>query len=641
VRRLAAACLAATIFVAPAAAADLASMFGTRDSVQQISLSPDGTKIAYIAPVGDRASAIYVANLAGGVPQQIGGVDGKPDRLTDCAWVANDRLACSIYAIVKGTEIIPASRMISLDADGKNIKLLSQADNMNLEYVSNYGGSILDLDPGDEGSVLLDRNFAPESQSQSNNPSRLTKTRMGYGVVEVDTRSLKTTIVEEPDVYAADFLTDGHGHVRIMGMGTGLGAGEVIKYSYRTGNSGSWRPLGTYNVLTEDGLNPIAVDPQLNAVYALQKANGRQALYRVSLDGSARQELVYAHPQVDVDGVIRIGRSRRPVGVSFATDVREAVYFDPALKQLSAALGRSMPDLPLIDFVDSSQDESKLLLRASSDVDPGRLYVFDKARHQLNEIMLIRPEMEGMKLAKVQSITYRVADGSSVPAYLTLPPNGPQKGIPAIVMPHGGPSARDEWGFDWLSQFFAAAGYGDAWLQRNGFQSWRVSIGDIPAGARWLASARGADANRMAIVGWSYGGYAALQAAVVESGLFRAVVAIAPVTDLQQMKEDFRHYTGQRNLIEYIGSGPHVLEGSPARHADAISAPVLLFHGDRDLNVNVIQSRQMDSALRNAGKSSELTVFPGLEHDLADSQVRVQLLQRIGAFLQANLAPRP
>ena len=90
-------------------------------------------------------------------------------------------------------------------------------------------------------------------------------------------------------------------------------------------------------------------------------------------------------------------------------------------------------------------------------------------------------------------------------------------------------------------------------------------------------------------------------------------------------------------MAEFIGSGPHIAEGSPLRNASAITAPVLLFHGDRDLNVNVIHSRRMDQALRGAGKHSELTVFPGLEHDLADSQVRIQMLTRIGAFLSSAL----
>jgi dipeptidyl aminopeptidase/acylaminoacyl peptidase len=237
-----------------------------------------------------------------------------------------------------------------------------------------------------------------------------------------------------------------------------------------------------------------------------------------------------------------------------------------------------------------------------------------------------------------------------VPAYLTLPPGSTGRGLPAVILPHGGPGARDTWDFDWLAQYLAnqgyavlqanyrgSAGYGDKWLQQNTFRSWRISIGDITAGARWLAAQGIADPNRMAILGWSYGGYAALQSAATEPGLFKAVVAIAPVTDLQQAKDDYRNYTSATNAAEEIGTGPHVAEGSPLRHVDAITAPVLLFHGDRDLNVNVVHSRRMNDALRGAGKSSELMVFPGLEHDLADSQARVRMLTRIGTFLSQNL----
>jgi dipeptidyl aminopeptidase/acylaminoacyl peptidase len=222
-----------------------------------------------------------------------------------------------------------------------------------------------------------------------------------------------------------------------------------------------------------------------------------------------------------------------------------------------------------------------------------------------------------------------------------------------VVLPHGGPSARDEWGFDWLAQFLAhqgyavlqpnyrgSAGFGDAWLQRNGFQSWRTSIGDVAAGARWLGSQGIADPARLAIVGWSYGGYAALQAGATEPDLFRAIVAIAPVADLRQLREESRGYTNSALMERFIGSGAHLTEGSPLQNVRSINAPVLLFHGDRDLNVHVNQSRRMQEALRSAGKQSELTVFEGLEHDLADTAARTQMLTRIGALLRERIGTR-
>lgn len=296
-------------------------------------------------------------------------------------------------------QIVPVSRMIELDADGKNVRTLNQSDRADQRYGNLYGGGILDLQPGDEGTVLMDRWFVPEVTGTT----RLNNKKEGFGVIRVETRSLSTKIVEQPLRYAVEYISDGRGQVRIMGVQLPKGAsgysGDKIRYSYRSAQSSRWQPLGEYDVLTYDGLNPYAVDAKLNVAYAMKKVNGRQALFRIALDGSMREELVYAHPHVDVDDVVRIGRSRRPVGVSVVTDKREAVYFDAELKQLSASLARSMPKLPLIRFVDSSADEQKLLIWAGSDTDPGRYFVYDKAKRQLSEIMLARPQLEGMTLA--------------------------------------------------------------------------------------------------------------------------------------------------------------------------------------------------------------------------------------------------
>ncbi|MBA3834811.1 MAG: S9 family peptidase, partial [Sphingomonas sp.] len=345
-----------------------------------------------------------------------------------------------------------------------------------------------------------------------------------------------------------------------------------------------------------------------------------------------------------------IGRSRRPVGVSFVTDKREAVFFDPELTKLASKPAKSLPSLPLIRFIDASADESKLLLWVGSDTDPGRYMLFDKANRKLDEVLSVRPHLQEVKLSPVQSVRYKASDGTVVPAYLTLPPSGAKAGLPAIVMPHGGPGARDEWGFDWLSQFLAArgyaviqpqyrgsAGYGDEWLNDNGFKNWRTSMSDIAASARWLSSQGIADPDRVAIVGWSYGGYAALLEAETDPSLYKAVVAIAPVTDLQLLKEDHAFYTSARIIEEFIGSGPHIQDGSPLRHAQKIEVPVLLVHGDLDANVRFSHSQKMESALRSAGKEVDFLQYKGLDHQLRDSAARAEFLTRMGQLLERTI----
>jgi dipeptidyl aminopeptidase/acylaminoacyl peptidase len=256
-------------------------------------------------------------------------------------------------------------------------------------------------------------------------------------------------------------------------------------------------------------------------------------------------------------------------------------------------------------------------------------------------------------LGTVSAITYKAADGTPVPAYLTLPPGKTPKNLPGIVLPHGGPSARDTWGWhadSFLIQFLAArgyaviqpeyrgsAGFGDKWLMDNGFKSWRTSIGDITAAARYLISSGIADPKRIAIVGWSYGGYAALQSAVTEPSLYKAVVAVAPVTDLGLMKEEAQTYTSAGIVEKFIGNGPHLIDGSPLRHVTAISAPVLIVHADMDLNVNVEQSDKMSAALKSAGKDVEYIRIAGLDHYIDDSVQRTNMLLHIAALLDRTI----
>jgi len=290
------------------------------------------------------------------------------------------------------------------------------------------------------------------------------------------------------------------------------------------------------------------------------------------------------------------------------------------------------------------------LMLAYSDSDPGSFYLFDKTTKHLDELAPVRVPLISRQLATVQSISYPAADGVSIPAYLTLPPGSTGKDLPAIVLPHGGPEARDEGTFDWLAQFLAArgyaviqpnfrgsGGYGDAWLAKNGYQGWRTSIGDITAAAKYLVSKGIADPNRLAIVGWSYGGYAALLSAAEQPALYKAVVAIAPVTDLNLLKSESNDFTDSAIVKNFVGSGPDTIQGSPLRRAAEIKAPVLLFHGDLDGTVNVAHSDKMVAALKSAGDQAELVRFHGLDHQLDDTDARTQMLTRIGTFLDSSI----
>lgn len=632
---------------------DAAAAFGARESVSGMTLSPDGKSVAFRAPMQGQGSALYTLSLAQGAKAKGAlALGGNPERLGECSWVANDRLACYVYGNVKDPiyGVMPFSRLVAVNADGTNLKMLSRRDSFYGHGVQLRGGEIIDSLPAEDGAVLMTRNYVPDDRTGSH----LGSTADGLGVDRIDTRTLAVKRVEAPRSNADEYISDGRGTVRIIGLSrtANTSAGQqdsgVIDYLYRGTDSPDWHKLSEYNFLERTGFEPRAVDPARNVAIGFKKTDGRRAAYSVSLDGRLTEQLLYANPAVDVDGLMRIGRQERVVGVSYATDRRHTVYFDPEVKQLLASLARALPQQPILDVVDSSVDENTMLVIAGSDSDPGVYYLFDKKAHRLQTFLEVRDELDGVKLASVQAISYPAADGVMVPAYLTLPPGVTSaKGLPAIVLPHGGPSARDEWGFDWLSQFYASRGfvvlqpefrgsfgYGDAWFQSNGFKSWKVAIGDVLAAGHWLVAQGIADPRKLGIVGWSYGGYAALQSAVVEPGLFKAVVAIAPVTDLAALKEEWRRWSNFYVEAAVIGDGPHVREGSPLQNAEKIKVPVLLFHGAMDRNVSIEESKSMAARMTAVGGRCELVTWDDLDHYLEDSSARALMLRKSAAFLR-------
>ena len=633
---------------------DAAAAFGARESVSDLRLSPSGTSVAYLAPTQGQGSALHTLSLLPGAKDKVAlASDGNPDRLVSCNWVSDSRLVCEVFALLKDPtfRFLPFTRIVAVNADGSNLQLLSKRESARSRGVALGGGSVIDWLPDEDGAVLMTRLYLADDRLGSH----LGSSNHGLGVDWLDTASLKTRQLEAPRADAVDYISDYRGTVRIVGIDLRPTRGQesgVIQYMYHPQGSHDWRKLGDFDYFHKVGFEPIAVDSDLNLAYGFKHDDGRWALYSMTLDEVPRERLIYAHPEVDVSGLIRIGRRQRVVGVSYMTDATHAQIFAPEIAGLLTSLSKALPQQPLLRVVDSSSDESKLLVFAGSDSDPGVYYIFDRKSHQLQTFLVARSQLEGVKLASVKPISYPAADGVMIPAYLTLPPGVTDpKGLPAIVLPHGGPSARDTWGFDWLPQFFAArgfvvlqpnfrgsSGYGEAWFKQNGFKSWQIAIGDVRAAGHWLLSQGIADPDKLAIVGWSYGGYAALQSAVTDPTLFKAVVAIAPVTDLAALKEESRNWTDYELVDEYIGNGPHVHEGSPIEHADRIKVPVLLFHAGFDRNVSIEQSRGMAARLKAVGGSCELVTWENLDHHLEDSAARAQMLSKSDAFLRQAFA---
>jgi len=628
--------------------AKLAQMFGSLPRVRDISLSPDGKQAVIVSPGPGVATYAIVIDADTRAAHLAGRQDGKPMRLQICGWASNKRIVCGQRGVAFDNDPpIPYTRTVAFDVDGKNALYIGRQTSVSSERLSQYDGRVIDWLQGD-GSILMIRDYVPEY----NRGSFSGRDQNGLGVDRVDTTTSKGDTIEKPDPNVTDYFSDGQGHVRIRAIDSADDRGILnggTTYYYRPVGEDRWKIFSK----TKDGADvftPIAVDGGKNLAYATKPLDGRHAIYSVSLDGNFTSQLVASHPQVDVDDVITVGRHGRVIGARYLTDRLQTDYFDPEYKKLAGMLAKAMPNTPLIHFMDASADEQRLIIFAGSDVDPGHYYVYDKPTHHLNELIEGRPELADMTMAPMKSVSFKAKDGTVIPAYLTLPASGEAKNLPVIVMPHGGPDYRDGWGFDWMVQFFAergfavlqpeyrgSSGYGASFAGHNAFKNWQLAMSDICDAGRWLVKEGVADPAKLAIVGWSYGGYAALQANVVDPTLFKAIVAVAPVTDLARLKADSKGYTNTAIVDRQIGSGDTVAQGSPLRHVDQIAAPVLMFHGDQDINVSIAQSRAMDQALHRAGKTSTLVVYQGLDHQLEEAGARADMLTKADAFLRTSL----
>jgi dipeptidyl aminopeptidase/acylaminoacyl peptidase len=330
------------------------------------------------------------------------------------------------------------------------------------------------------------------------------------------------------------------------------------------------------------------------------------------------------------------------------------VFFDAELQAHWDAILRAFPD-ERVDLISHSDDFTKVVLRVFGTKDGYVYAVFDWYTHRA---VILGPVYQGLVPAEVRRVSYRAADGLTVPGYLTLPRGVPEKGLPLIVMPHGGPAVADTLSFDWWAQALAARGY--AVLQANyrgsylnyqyvaaGFGEWgRKMQTDLSDGVRYLAEQGIIDAKRVCIVGASYGGYAALAGVALDGGVYRCAVAVAGVSDLKRFLQWTDDKVGhgdsinQRYWDRFMGASspkdPALRAISPIEHVSAVAAPVLLIHGRDDTVVPYEQSDVMADALKRAGKSVELVTLKHEDHWLSRSATRQQMLEASVAFLEKH-----
>jgi dipeptidyl aminopeptidase/acylaminoacyl peptidase len=358
---------------------------------------------------------------------------------------------------------------------------------------------------------------------------------------------------------------------------------------------------------------------------------------------------------VDFSRVIEDRKSGRIIGGAREVGGNDYVFFDNELQAHWNAVLRAFPD-EQVRLVSHSDDFSRMVLAVFGPKHGFVYALYDWYAHRLT--ILGRGYEEVTAPAKVSAITYAAADGLKIPGFLTLPRGLEEKNLPLVVLPHGGPAAADTLEFDWWAQALAAQGYAvlqpnyrgsalDTKFMEAGYGEWgRKMQTDLSDGVRYLARQGVIDPKRVCIVGASYGGYAALAGVTLDPGVYRCAVAVSGVSDLRLMRKwTIAHHSSlsQRYWDRFMGTtdqhDPALIAISPIEHVNEVNVPVLLIHGKDDTVVPYEQSDVMLGALKRAGKPVDLVTLKHEDHWLSRSETRLQMLEASVAFLKANNPP--
>ncbi len=388
------------------------------------------------------------------------------------------------------------------------------------------------------------------------------------------------------------------------------------------------------------------------------------ALYSISMTDGAISGPVFQRDDADVESLV-MDTNRVVHGVAYSGMFPTYQMFDPLLDKQIRAVQQSFPNSAV--RIDSWTDDwSKILMHVEGQTIAGHYYVLEREGMNLKLVANARPAFKAADIGEVMTIEYKSRDGLTIPGVITWPvglAEEARKDLPMVMLPHGGPGSYDSVGFDWLAQSLANEGYlvfqpnfrgstgFGASFRRAGDGEWgRKMQDDISDGVKAAVGMGWADKDRVCIMGWSYGGYAALAGGALTPELYKCVVSIAGVGDLRMLLASEKKEAGDRKWVwertkEMVGDPNRDRDGldavSPAKQAAKFDDPVLLIHGTEDLIVEVKQSHRMNDALKDAGKDVTYLRIKGDDHSLVENESRRQTLGAVRDFLAKHIGGKP
>lgn len=582
-------------------------------------ISPDGATLAFMQP-WERRMNLFVQPASGGEPVRI---TSERDRdIPDYLWKGPDRL---VYT-----------------------KDIGGDENDHFIVVDRRGGEARDVTPfAGVKAILVDPLDEFPDRILIGLNRRLPEV---FDVYDLDLASGALTLVAENPGGITSWGADHAGRIRYAIATDGVDN----TYLYRDDGSSAFREVLTTSF--RDAFAPQCFTADNRKLYAASNL-GRDKLAIVLVDPATAQEeeLVYARDDVDVAGIAWSKARRRASFVAYQTAKPERHYLDPDARSLYEALEAKLPGYE-ITIQSATDDETRMIVAATSDRTQGTRYVYDRGPDRLTVLGEVAPWLPEASMASVRPITYRARDGLVIHGYLTLPNGVRAKALPVVVNPHGGPWHRDGWGFNPEVQFLAnrgfavlqmnfrgSTGYGRAFWEAS-FRQWGGTMqDDITDGVRWLIGQGIADPRRVAIYGGSYGGYAVLAGLTKTPELYACGIDYVGVSNLFTFMQTIPPYWKPflAMMYEMVGDPERdramLTERSPALNAERIRAPLLIAQGARDPRVAKDESDQMVAALKARGIEVPYIVKDNEGHGFHNEENRFEFYEAMEAFLARHL----
>jgi dipeptidyl aminopeptidase/acylaminoacyl peptidase len=622
----------------PAQKPDL-SIYGALPSIEDVQISPDGSKLAIITTTGEQRF-LTVRKTDGAM---IAGVALGPTKLRKVTWAGDEHVILIVSQHARGIGVAGPTREYFMASTfnvvtGRQRPLLDDLkDTMNVIVGPPQVRTI-------DGETVLFLEGIHFVQNQGVNTLYRVNLRTGV------TRMLDHGVRYDTDGWLVD------------------ASGEPVAQSMYDGKNGQWSlllksgstwktvdqantPMGSY------GLSGFGRDGKSVLVWRSdEQKQGVLREYRLSGENTDLPE------DLELEGLLHDPDTLSLIGgYALKGETLSYTFFDPAAQGTWNAVARPFKN-DQISLRSWSRDRKRVVVLADSPTDGPGYVLIDLNTKRGGFIGDLYKGVNANTISPVRPIKYKAADGLEITGYLTLPKGRDPKSLPLIVLPHGGPEGRDTPGFDWWSQALASRGYavlqpnfrgseGFGWdFVKAGFGEWGKKMQtDLSDGVRDLAKQGIVDPKRVCVVGASYGGYAALAGATLDQGVYRCAVSVAGPSDLKRMLISVRDAhngnmsAAQRYWLRFMGADgikdPDLAAISPARLADKVEIPVLLIHGKDDTVVRYDQSQIMADALKKAGKPVAFVTLDGEDHWLSRGATRLKMLTETVAFLEKHNPP--